>query len=206
MRGLFITFEGVEGAGKTTQIQLLRQTLESTGRRVLATRCPGGDAVAEEIRDVLLKADSPVEPHAELLLFLAARSQVTARVIRPQLEDGVIVLMDRYIDSTTVYQGHARGIDLKAVRQMNLFATGGLQPDLTMVLDLDPERGLARQMDRNRMEAESLEFHRMVRAGYLAEAAEYPDRIRILDGSQTAEALQKEIFAMLEPLLSAFSL
>ena len=201
MRGIFITFEGGEGAGKSTQIELLRQRLESDGRRVLATRCPGGDPVAEEIRAVLLHAESDVSPRSELLMFLAARAQVTAQIVVPSLDAGVVILMDRYIDSTAVYQGHARGLDLTSVRQMNLFATSGLQPDCTIVLDIDPVQGLARQMDRNRMENEAISFHQKVRAGYLAEAAEYPQRIHVLSGSRSAEVIHEEIAALVYPLL-----
>jgi dTMP kinase len=204
-RGLFITFEGVEGAGKTTQIALLRDALEAEGHRVTATRCPGGEPLAEAIRAVLLDADSLVLPPTELLLFCAARVQVTARVLRPLLDAGHVVLMDRFTDSTVAYQGHARGQDLETVRSLNRFATGGLCPDLTLLLDVDPERGLARQTDRNRMEAESLEFHRRVRQGYLAEAALDPDRFRVVDGSLPIDAIHQTLLACARPLLASRS-
>jgi dTMP kinase len=199
--GTFITFEGVEGAGKTTQIRLMREALEAEGRRVFTTRCPGGEPVAEAIRAVLLHAAEPVVPETELLLFVAARAQVTARLIRPQLEEGAVVLMDRFIDSTVVYQGHARGLDLDAARSLNSFATGGLLPDCTLLLDLDPAAGLARQTDRNRMEEESLDFHRKVREGYLAEARREPNRFRIIDASRSTEAIHADILAAVKSVL-----
>jgi dTMP kinase len=203
MRGLFVTFEGVEGSGKSTQINLLRGVLEAEGHSVRATRCPGGEPVAEAIRSVLLHADTPVMPQTELLLFLAARSQVTARIILPQLEEGRIVLMDRFIDSSVVYQGYARGQDLDMVRSLNLFATGGLRPDCTILLDFDPEEGLSRQTDRNRMEEESLAFHQTVRAGYLAEARHDPERFRVIDAARSVEEILQDILVIIGGLLAA---
>jgi dTMP kinase len=196
MTGLFITFEGVEGAGKSTQIVLLRDALAAQGYPVFVTREPGGHPVAEAIRGVLLAAAEPVTPAAELLLFLAARAELTERVLRPRLAAGEIVLCDRYIDSTVAYQGYARGHDIDMVRQLNAFATSGLTPDITILLDIDPEKGLARQSERNRMEAESLEFHRRVRAGYLAEAEREPDRIRIVNADRSVEEIHADIFAI----------
>jgi dTMP kinase len=189
----FITFEGGEGSGKTTQIASLAEWLRGRGDTVLATREPGGDAVAESIRSVLLEPGSPVHPRTELLLFLAARAQVTEQVIRPALDRGEIVLCDRFIDSTVVYQGHARGHDLTMVRDLNAVATGNLLPNLTILLDIDVEIGLARQQDRNRMEDEAVEFHEAVRAGYLAEAALFPERFVIIDASLPAKEIGKII-------------
>lgn len=198
--GLFITFEGVEGAGKTTQIALLRDALEKEGYRVFTTREPGGNPVAESIREVLLSAVQPVTSRAELLLFLAARAQLVEDVLRPRLLSGEIVLCDRYIDSTVAYQGHARGHDLELVRCLNDFATGGLMPNLTLLLDLEPAIGLARQSDRNRMEAESLEFHRRVRAGYLAEAQRDPTRFRVIDAARSANSVHADVLAAVRSL------
>jgi dTMP kinase len=191
--GKLITFEGVEGAGKTTQIALLRSALEERGYRVAVTREPGGDPVAEAIRAVLLDTRDPVTPSAELLLFMASRAQMVERVLRPRLEAGEVVLCDRFTDSSVVYQGYGRGIDLDAIRMLNAFATGAIAPDRTMVLDLAPTAGLARQTDRNRMEEESLAFHERVRAGYLAEAAREPERIVIVDAAQPVEAVHRII-------------
>jgi len=225
-RGLFITFEGVEGAGKTTQIELLRDALQTEGHSVYVTREPGGDPVAEAIRAILLSPEHQVTPIAELLLFLAARAQVTANVIRPHLDAGQIVLCDRFIDSTVAYQGYARGHDVKMIQRLNELATGGLEPNLTILLDLDPEIGLARQLDRNRMEGESLEFHRRVREGYLTEAGKSasgfplqtskreqarkgllaqarlnPSRFWIVEASRPINQIHAEILAYVRPLL-----
>lgn len=201
MSGLFITFEGVEGAGKSTQIELLRTALEEQGLRVLVTREPGGEPVAEAIRKVLLHTEEHVEPLTELLLFLAARAQITERVIRPALRAGTIVLCDRYLDSTTVYQGYARGLDLEMVRLLNRVATGGQLPDLTIVLDLDERVGIARQASRNRMEREDLAFHRAVRQGYLAEAAREPERFHVVNAEQSVQCVHAEVLAIVRKAL-----
>ncbi len=189
--GLFITFEGVEGAGKTTQIALLRDYLRQAGHDVCVTREPGGDAVAETVRRLLLEKE--MAPRAELLLFLAARAQNVDRVIRPHLYDGGTVLCDRFIDSSIAYQGYARGLGRDTVFHLNAFAIDGLLPDLTILLDLPPEIGLARQSDRNRMEAEALEFHERVRKGFLLEAENNPARFCVLDATQDVAALQAAI-------------
>ncbi len=202
MSGFFITFEGVEGAGKTTQIHLLRDRLMADGHTVFATRCPGGEPVAEAIRSVLLHATGFVDAACELLLFTAARAQVTSQIIRPHLEAGEVVIMDRFLDSTVAYQGHARKQDLDAVRAMNLFATAGLLPDITILLDTDPAIGLARQMDRNRMEDESIEFHQRVRAGYLIEAQRDPQRIILIAANRTVEEVREDIWDAIVPNLA----
>jgi dTMP kinase len=191
MAGLFVTFEGVDGAGKTTQIALLRAALEAEGHAVCVTREPGGDAVAEGVRHLLLQ--ETVTPRAELLLFLASRAQNVEAVIRPHLAAGGMVLCDRFIDSSVAYQGYARGLGRDMVATLNAFATGGLIPAITFLLDLPPEVGLARQPERNRMEEESLEFHRRVRAGFLAEAARYPDRFCVLDATQEVPRVHTQI-------------
>lgn len=201
MSGLFITFEGVEGAGKSTQIDLLRAALEEEGLRVLVTREPGGEPVAEAIRSVLLHTEEHVEPLTELLLFLAARAQITERVIRPALRAGTIVLCDRYLDSTTVYQGYARGLDLEMVRLLNRVATGGQLPDLTIVLDLDERVGIARQASRNRMEREAPAFHRAVRQGYLAEAAREPERFHVVNAERSVQCVHAEVLAIVRKAL-----
>ncbi len=189
--GLFVTFEGVEGAGKTTQIALLLDCLRELGQDVRVTREPGGDAVAETVRRLLLERE--MAPRAELLLFLAARAQNVDRVIRPHLAAGGTVLCDRFIDSSIAYQGYARGLGRDTVFHLNAFAIDGLLPDLTILLDLPPEIGLSRQMDRNRMEAESLEFHVRVREGFLREAENNPARFCVLDATQEAAALHASI-------------
>jgi dTMP kinase len=191
MTGLFITFEGVEGAGKTTQIALLRTALESEGRTVCVTREPGGDALAEAVRKLVLHEE--MTPRAELLLFLASRAQNVDRVVRPHLEAGHIVLCDRFTDSSLAYQGCGRGLGRDAVALLNTFATGGLVPDLTFLLDLEPTVGLERQSDRNRMESETLAFHERVRQGFLREAANDTTRFCVLDATQPTEALHRQI-------------
>lgn len=191
MRGLFITFEGVEGAGKTTQIALLRAALEAEGRNVCVTREPGGDALAEAVRKLVLHEE--MTPRAELLLFLASRAQNVERVIRPHLEAGDIVLCDRFTDSSLAYQGYGRGLGRDAVHLLNTFATGGLFPDLTFLFDLEPKVGLERQSDRNRMESETLAFHQRVREGFLTEAANDTTRFCVLDASQPREVLHLQL-------------
>jgi dTMP kinase len=198
----FITFEGVEGAGKTTQIQRLRDALQARGFTVFTTREPGGEPVAEAIRRVLLSDAHPVDSTTELFLFLAARAQITSRVLRPHLEAGDIVLCDRFVDSTVVYQGYARGHDVDTIRHLNRLATGGLMPGRTIVLDVAPEVGLSRQTDRNRMEAETIAFHRRVHAGYLAEAGREPERFCVIDASRPPNDVFRDVLAAVMPLLS----
>lgn len=191
-QGLFVTFEGGEGVGKTTQIALLRSALEKEGATVCVTREPGGDSVSETVRHLLLTSD--MTPRAELLLFLASRAQNVEHVIRPHLLKGGIVLCDRFIDSSVAYQGMARGLGMEAVAHLNTFATNGLIPDLTFLLDLDPASGLARQSDHNRMENEGLEFHRIARQGFLAAAVNEPARIVVLDAMIPIASLQAQIY------------
>jgi len=200
-RGLFITFEGPEGAGKTTQAHLLGEELRRVGHEVQVTREPGGDPLAESIRALLQNPELALVPRAELLLFLAARAQHVERVIRPALEDGKIVLCDRFADSTVAYQSYGAGLLLESVHQLNHFATSGLEPDLTLLLDLDVSLGLQRQDDWNRMELRGVEFHRRVRAGFLALAKEHPERIRVLDASRPVPEVARDIWACVEALL-----
>jgi dTMP kinase len=197
--GLFITFEGVEGAGKTTQISLLTSFLEQRAIRVRLTREPGGDALAETVRSLVLNRH--VTPRAELLLFLASRAQNVESVIRPALADGDCVICDRYIDSSIAYQGYGRGIGRDTVARLNEFATSGLTPDLTILLDLDPAVGLDRQSDHNRMEAESLAFHQRVREGFLRESENDTVRFCVLDASGRADDLHAAIRARVEQLI-----
>ena len=196
--GLFLTFEGPEGAGKTTQIGLLENALRAAGRDVTRTREPGGDPVGERVRDLLLNG-SP-GPEAELLLFAAARAQNVREVVRPALKAGHIVLCDRFTDSTIAYQGWARGLDLEFIARVNAFATGNLVPDKTFLLDLPAAQGLARRQrgEQNRLDRESLTFHEKVRAGFLAIAAQEPERIVILDAFQSVETVAAALAAAVE--------
>jgi dTMP kinase len=182
MPGYFIAFEGGEGAGKSTQEGLLAQSLVERGHAVVRTREPGGTAAGEQIRHVLLSPEfEGLDPRAEALLFAASRGEHVARVIRPALERGDVVICDRYIDSSIAYQGYGRDLGPSRVRDLSMWATGDLLPDLTVVLDVDPEVGLARFAQRDRLEAEPLEYHRSVRAGFLALAAAEPVRYLVLD-------------------------
>jgi len=207
--GLFITFEGPEGSGKTTQMRLLAQWLREQGYDVLTTREPGGTAISEAIRSILLDpAHTEMRPETEILLFSAARAQIVAQVIRPHLEQGTIVLCDRYADSTLAYQGYGHGLDLDILRQITAFATGGLVPDLTIYLDIPIEEGLRRKAagkgrEWNRMEAQTLAFHRRVRKGYLEMATADPDRWLVVDALQPIAETQEAIRERVAGLLAA---
>lgn len=184
-KGLFVTLEGPDGSGKSTQRRLLAERLRAWGRDVVETREPGGSPLAEKIRDLLLDGKNHgLTPAAELLLFEAARSQHVRDTIRPALERGAVVLCDRFTDSTLAYQGAGRGLEGAPVEALNRFATGGLEPDLTLLYDIVPQAGLARAKSHkggdDRMEAADLAFHGRVRRAYLDLAAAAPGRIRVL--------------------------
>lgn len=206
---MFITFEGIEGTGKSTQITLLRAYFESLGRKVLVTMEPGGSRIGLELRRVLLSLENrDITPRAELFLYLADRAQHVAQVVRPALDAGMVVLSDRFADSTVAYQAYGRGMDADLLHQLNTVAVDGLWPNLTLLLDLDPELGLRRAVDRNqregktvaegRFEAESMAFHSRVRQGYLDWAARFPQRMRIVDASGTPETVAQAIRALVE--------
>lgn len=206
---MFVTFEGIEGTGKTTQIARLRDHLESRGREVFLTREPGGSRVGRELRQMLLHVNnSDLTAITELFLYLADRAQHVAQVVRPQLEAGRVVLCDRFADSTIVYQGYGRGLDINMLRQLNEVAVDGVWPDLTIVLDLDPEVGLERATRRNsedgkamaegRFEAEHLSFHRRIREGYLTWAALNRDRIKVADASSGSDEVFGRVRALIE--------
>ncbi len=205
--GLFITFEGPEGSGKTTQIRLLADWLREQGQDVLTTREPGGTRIGEAIRSVLLSpAHTEMCAEAEILLFSAARAQIVRELLRPHLARGGVVLCDRFADSTLAYQGYGRRLDLDTLRQITAFATGGLVPALTICLDLPVAEGLRRkqggdQAEWNRMERERLDFQERVRSGYLALAASEPARWLVLDALREAEVIQAEIRRSVAALL-----
>ncbi len=207
-RALFITFEGGEGCGKSTQIAALKTRLESEGQSVVQTREPGGTPLGESIRHLLQhdEAGQGMSPEAELLLFAASRAQHVRERIQPALAADQIVLCDRFLDSTTVYQGVARAIDAQQVEAINRFAVGTTMPDLTILIDLPPEIGLARVHKRSegqldRMEQEAIEFFQAVRQGYLDLAAKEPKRFVVLDGSLAIEALSEQIWAAVSDAL-----
>ena len=188
---VFITFEGPEGAGKSTALRAVAAGLRERGERVVETREPGSGEVGKAIRAILLHGGD-LEPRAELLLFLADRAQHMTAIVRPALARGEIVLCDRHADSTFVYQGVARGLDPEFVRAGNLFATGGLVPNLTLLFDLPAEVGLARLQNPDRMDALPLAFHQKVRRGFLDLAAAEPGRFRILDATSNPETVVAE--------------
>jgi dTMP kinase len=210
--GLFITFEGTEGSGKTTQCRRLARALRIQGHHVVETREPGGTPLAEAIRRLLLshsKAQSNIEtitPACETALILACRSQHVAHVIRPALAQGIIVLCDRFFDSTLAYQGYGRNLDTTFLHHSHQFATEGLTPNLTFLLDLPIQEGLTRRRnsnDQNRLDRESLNFHQRVRRGFLALAKQNPQRIRKLDARQSPDALTIQIASMTASLIHA---
>ena len=207
--GFLISFEGSEGCGKSTQIQRLRARLEAQGREVMVLREPGGTAVGEHIRHLLQheKEAANMMPETELLLFAASRAQIVREKIQPALARGVVVMLDRFLDSTTVYQGIARGLPLDAVRAINSFAVGATMPQLTLVLDLASDAAWARihQTGRelDRMESQPIEFFEKVRQGYLDLASQDPQRICVIDAAQTVEAIEAQITKLVEERLHA---
>lgn len=195
---MFIAFEGGEGAGKSTQVALLADAVRASGRTVVVTREPGGTPAAERIRAVLLDPDvEAVDPRAEALLFAAARTDHVAKVVRPALSSGAVVITDRYLDSSLAYQGVARGLGVEAVARLSMWGTDSLLPDLTIVLDVDPEVGLGRLTERDRLERESLEWHRTVRRAFLDLAGREPDRYLVLDATLSAAAIAGQVRARL---------
>ncbi|MEO0509972.1 MAG: dTMP kinase [Verrucomicrobiota bacterium] len=209
MPGLFISFEGGEGCGKSTQIGRLAERLRGLGETVHQTREPGGTKLGEAIRNLLQHeyAGEGMSPESELLLFTASRAQITRELIGPALAAGDVVLCDRFMDSTTVYQGIARAIDAEQVAAINNFAVGDAKPDLTILLDLTPEIGMQRVLERSggkldRMEKEDLTFFNEVRRGYLELADEEPDRFLVLDAGRSVETIEAEIWNAVEPRLT----
>jgi dTMP kinase len=198
--GFLITFEGCDGSGKSTQLSLTAKYLSALGYDILVVREPGGDPIAENIRGMLLDSGNVIFPRSELLLFLAARAQVTDHVIKPALEKGEIVLCDRFFDSTVAYQGYGRECDPQLVRELNAYATNGLSPNLTLLFDMDPGLGLQRHANRNRMELEIYDFYIRVREGYLAEARLFPKRFRVVDASLSVDkvwlSVKKHLLSM----------
>jgi dTMP kinase len=202
-RGTFITLEGPEGAGKTTQVKLLSKQLEILGVPHVITRDPGGTPLGKQIRRILLNPENPVQPVTELLLYQADRAQHIAEVIRPSLEAGKLVICDRFIDSTMAYQGYGRGIDFALIRQLNQIATGGLTPDLTILFDIESSDGLARLHPggHDRLEREALAFHLKVRQGYLELAKAEPERWKILDATKPLSMAQADLRKILSDFL-----
>ena len=200
--GFLISFEGSEGSGKSTQIARLAEHLQKIGREVVATREPGGTEIGEQIRYIIVHNSKGDEMCAEteLLLFTAARAQLVREVIAPALLRGAVVLSDRFLDSSTVYQGIARNLAPDPVNQINRFAVGNVMPHMTIVIDVPTEVSLSRIRQRasdlpDRMERENIEFYKKVREGYLLLAQQWPERVVVIDGTQTADVIEKEIWA-----------
>jgi dTMP kinase len=212
MAGCFITFEGVEGSGKTTQIRLAGEFLREKGLEVIVTQEPGGTPLGERIREILLNHGGlDISGEAEVFLFAAARAQHTDRLILPALEKGQVILCDRFSDATIAYQAYGRGLPLEAVREVCRLASRGLSPRLTLLFDLPVEKGLERAFRRiagreeasreDRFEREHLDFHRRIREGYLAIARQEPDRVKIIDASLDIETTRREVRAILSSFL-----
>ncbi|MCE5198129.1 MAG: dTMP kinase [Armatimonadota bacterium] len=196
--GFFLTLEGIEGSGKSTLAGLLAEHFASAGMEVVVTAEPGGCAVGEAIRQLVLHSTEPISDNAELLLFEAARAQHVQCTILPALQRGAIVICDRFTDSSLAYQGYARGIDINIIKTLNDFATGGLTPDLTILLDLPAEVGLARQVKMDRVSSERLAFHEAVREGYLAIAKAEPERVVVISAEMGVEDVLREAIIVLE--------
>jgi len=210
-RGVLITFEGIEGSGKSTQCARLAKRLREEGHRVLETREPGGTPLAERIRRLLLDTPTtggpaePIEPECEAYLILACRTQHVARVIRPALREGALVLCDRFSDSTLAYQGYARGLSLQVLERMNRLATGGLKPDLTLLFDVPVATGLRRrrhpEREQNRLDREARRFHERVRHGFLDLAEHDPQRIKVLDGTRDPDSIAAQVGLLIRRFL-----
>lgn len=213
MKGTFITFEGIEGSGKSTQIVLLADYLIARGFSVSLTREPGGTAIGDQVRKILLDpANTALDPRAELLLYAAGRAQHLAELIGPRLRAGGIVLCDRFSDATLAYQGYGRGLDLEMILALDRLVTEGMRPDFTILLDIDAAAGLSRARGRNsrggleaeaRFENEDLSFHERVRQGYLNLAKREPGRWRVVDASPSPEAIQHEIRGIVDEMLGS---
>ena len=193
-KGMFITFEGADGCGKTTQMKLLAEYLEKKGIDVVLTREPGAKGLGEKVREILLNYEGPVSDRCESFLFLADRAQNIDIIVNPAVEEGKIVLCDRHIDSTVAYQGYGRGLDIERINMLNNIATNGRKPDLTFVFDIDVETSMARVgKEKDRMESAGIDFHNRVRQGYLELAKQEPQRIKVIDAAKSIEEIHAEV-------------
>ena len=201
-KGLFITFEGCDGCGKTTQLELLARYLQGKGYDVIVTREPGAKGLGEKLREILLNYDGEVSSNCESFLFLADRAQHIDTIVKPAIDAGKIVLCDRHIDSTAAYQGYGRGINLEQINYLNNIATSGLKPDLTLLFDVDTQTSMARVgKNQDRMESAGILFQEKVRNGYLEIAKNEPQRIKILDAKKSIEQLHQEVLAIVAAVL-----
>lgn len=196
---MFITFEGADGCGKTTQLNLLKDYLEKKGLDVVLTREPGGKGLGEHIRKILLTYDGPVSDRCESFLFLADRAQNIDIIVKPAIAQGKIVLCDRHTDSTVAYQGYGRGLDIDEINKLNNLATGGKKPDLTFVFDVDIETSMRRVgKEKDRMESSGKDFFNRVRQGYLTLAKLEPNRIKVVDSTKSIEAVHQKVIEIIE--------
>lgn len=203
-QGLFITFEGADGCGKTTQLKLLAEYLQKNGVDVLVTREPGAKGLGEKLRDILLNYDGVVSDRCEAFLFLADRAQHIDTIVTPAVDAGKIVLCDRHIDSTVAYQGYGRGQDIEQINKLNMIATSGRKPDLTIVFDIDAETSLARVgSTKDRMESSGIEFFNRVRDGYLKIAAQETARVKVLDATKSIDEVQQDVIELINSKLCA---
>ena len=201
-KGLFITFEGTDGCGKTTQIELLKTYLENKGFEVILTREPGAKGLGTKLRKILLNYDGEVSSNCESFLFLADRAQHVDTLIKPAIATGKIVLCDRHTDSTVAYQGYGRGLDLEQIHMLNNIATSGLKPDITFVFDIDIETAQERVgKSKDRMESAGLEFFKRVRQGYLEIAKSEPQRVKVLDATQKIEKISEQVINYINNLI-----
>ncbi|MDP8264113.1 MAG: dTMP kinase [Candidatus Aceula lacicola] len=198
VKGKFITFEGSEGCGKSTQAKLLCSYLKKKKKKVMHIREPGGIKISEKIRNILLDVrNKEMTKECEVLLYMAARAQLVEEIIAPALKKGIIVVCDRFLDSTLAYQGYGCGIDVKLIKRVGFFATTGIAPDVTFLLDMETSKGLSRiQQSKDRIEQRSLKYHNLVRQGYLALARKEPKRIKVIEGNDSKEKIQEVIQAL----------
>lgn len=201
-KGLFITFEGADGCGKTTQLNLLKEYLERKGYDVILTREPGAKGLGIKIREILLNYDGEVSNRCESFLFLADRAQNIDIIVNPAIKNGKIVLCDRHTDSSVAYQGYGRGLDIEQIKTLNNLATGGKTPDLTLVFDVDIETSMKRVgNEKDRMESAGVEFFNRVRNGYLEIAKQEPERIKVIDSTKSIEDVHNQVLQVIEQIL-----
>lgn len=201
-KGLFITLEGADGCGKTTQLNLLKEYLTSRGYEIVVTREPGGKGLGEKLREILLNYDGEVSDRCEAFLYLADRAQNIDTIIKPAINSGKIVLCDRHTDSSVAYQGYGREQNIDNINMLNELAVNGVHPDLTIVFDIDTEISMARVgAEKDRLESAGIEFHKRVRNGYLEIAKKNPQRIKVVDASQTIEDVQRDVIKIVEEVL-----
>ena len=202
-KGLFITFEGADGCGKSTQMELLAKDLQNKGYEVVLTREPGGKGLGEKIRGLLLNYNGEVSDRCESFLFLADRAQNIDMIVKPAIAAGKIVLCDRHTDSSVAYQGYGRGLDIEQINVLNNLATNGLKPDLTFVFDIDVETSMKRVgKEKDRMESAGKDFHNRVRNGYLEIAKQEPKRIKVLDATESIEEIHKKVTEIIYKIIT----